>query len=405
MIDSDLFSVASKGRLLIVDDDPVVSSMLSESLKPSGFEVIEVESGFECLARIEAIEPDVIFLDIEMPGIDGYETCRKLRAAKHTQGLIIIFLSTNDDVDSRLAAFDAGADDFVAKPFNPEEISRKATVAVKLRAERLQLQAEKALAHTGAKLALTMLEEINIVLDFTRNSMSCRSLQSLAQLAVKSLKSYGLTSNVQIRSHYGLLTLSPEGSASPLAASIIELTKEQGRIFQFKQRLIVNFPAISLLIMDMPVEDISAASRIRDYVLMIGETSVVAVDNIILRLDEHARTEGLRELVDATQVALKNLHHFHRTLQSDTRFGLDQMIRSVEGMYTSLGLLDSQEYAISDVVRNAVTRVMDLLERGSTTDDDFKQILTNLSMASEYRVALAEERSQAGILSPSLRNL
>jgi DNA-binding response OmpR family regulator len=384
-----------KGRLLIVDDDPIVSGMLGVSLSIAGYDVTELESGVDCLERIADLKPDAIFLDIEMPGIDGYETCRRLRARTDTSDLIIIFLSAWDDADSRLAAFDAGADDFVAKPFNAEEVCRKANVAVKLKAERKKMHSEKVIADGDAILALTMLEETNTVLKFTRSSLGCRSLQSLAQLTVDSLTLCGLTSHVQIRSDFGTLTMTPEGPASPLAASVIELSKDQGRIFQFKRRMIVNFESISILVIDMPVEDLSSSGRIRDYVTMIGESGVAAVDNILMRLDANAHAIGLRELVEDTRVALAKLHTLHRALQSDTRIGLDQMVHAVEGMYISLGLLDSQEFRISKVVRDAVNGVMDLLENGASADQDFKAILKNLAKASEYMVAVDDESAPA----------
>ena len=385
----------SKGRLLIVDDDPIVAGVLGISLENSGFEIFELTSGQECLERIGDIQPDVIFLDIDMPGIDGYETCRQLRARPDTQDQIIIFLSAKDDLDSRLAAFDVGADDFVAKPFVAEEICRKANVAIKFKAGHKKLVAEKVMANNETLLLLTSLEETNTVLKFTRSSLGCRSLNSLAELVVGALKECGLTGHVQIRSHHGTLAMTPKGAASPLESSVIELTKDQGRIFQFKRRMIVNYDSISALVMDMPVEDIAATGRIRDYVAMICEVGEDAVANINLRLDANCRADELRQLVEATRMALEKLHILQRMVQTDSRIGLDQMVNTLEGMYISLGLLESQEFTISKVIRDAVAGVMDTLDQGSAADEDFKVILENLDKASEYRVEVEGEGALA----------
>jgi DNA-binding response OmpR family regulator len=381
-----------KGRLLIVDDDPVVAGMLGVSLGKYGFEVSEVESGEDCLDRIAAIRPDAVLLDIEMPGIDGYETCRRLRERPDTQYLPIIFLSGRDGLDDRLLAYDAGADDFVAKPFDAEEVRRKADIAVRINARREKMSSEKSSADSTTMTALTSLGETGIVLKFTRSSLSCRSLQALATLAVDSLRAYGIESHVQIRSRFGTMTLTPDGPASPLEASVIEQSQGQGRIFQFKRRMIVNYDSISILVRDMPVDDADAAGRIRDYAAMICETGEAAVDNILLRIEANTRADELRRLAEATRTAIGNLHARYSTQQVDTRFELERMISTLENMYTSLGLTDNQEFAISNVVRHAQENVMKLFEQGAAFDGEFKSILEALARAADYILAVEDEQ-------------
>ncbi len=259
-----------------------------------------------------------------------------------------------------------------------------------LSAEQKKLLQEKAIADSDSLSALTSLEENNIVLKFTRSTMGCRSLQSLASLTVDSLRECGLTSHVQIRTHLGVTTMTPNGPASPLEASVIELSKDQGRIFQFKRRMIVNFDSISILVLDMPIEDATAVGRIRDYVAVMCESGEDAVDNICMRLDANIRTDQLRQLAEDTRAALAKLQNMNRAMQSDSRIGLDQMIDKLESMYISLGLLDHQEYTISEVVRNAASVVMDLLDQGSSADNDFNVILENLAKASEFEASVDE---------------
>jgi DNA-binding response OmpR family regulator len=392
---TDANATAGQGKILIVDDDPVVSFMLGASLGTSGFDIAELESGEDCLLRIADIQPDVLFLDIEMPGIDGYETCRRLRARDDTQDLMIIFLSAKDNIDSRLAAFDAGGDDFIAKPFIGDEVCRKAKVAVRLKQARKQLLSEKNLANSDTLLALTSLEETNIVLNFTRSSLRCHSLESLATLTVDTLKRCGLNSHVQIRSKFGTLTMTANGPASPLDASVIALSKEQDRIFQFKKRMIINYDSMSILVTDMPIEDNSAVGRIRDYAAIICEAGEDAVDNIVLRLESNARAEELQQIVESTQTALAKLHSLHQTQQSDIRCGLGLLNHKLSDMYDSLGLLQSQEVAISNVFRNAVNEVIAMLDQGYTVEADFKLIIERLAKASEYRVSVEDEGSTA----------
>lgn len=392
-----------KGHLMIVDDDPVGSGMLAMSLSKKGFEVVEVESGEACLEKVATEVPDVVLLDIEMPGIDGHETCRRIRAGAATRELPVIFLSSRDGLEDRIQAYDSGADDFIAKPFDPEEVHRKVNIALRIRSIHEKLLTEKTAANSTTMTALNSMGETGIVLKFTRDSLSCKSLHSLAMLAVNSLKSYGIESHAQVRSAFGTLTVKPDGPASPLEASVIDQSQNQGRIFQFKRRMIVNYDSMSILVMDMPLEDPDAAGRIRDYVAMVCETGDAAVDNIVLRLEANARAEELQRLTAATKAAIENLRVRYQTQQIDTRVELDRMVHNLEHMYSSLGLVNSQEMSISNVVRNAQNEVMHHFEQGAVDDEAFNAILEGLASAANYKVEVeAEEGGPASASSIDL---
>ena len=144
-----------RGRLLIVDDEPVVARILDKILRKQGYEARTVDSGDDCLAIMEEFAPGVILLDIEMPdGIDGYETCRRVRSRFDRADLTIIFLSGHDTLEERLQAYDAGGDDFVAKPFDAEELQRKIDLAVDARIARQKLVEEKVSLKETADMAM-----------------------------------------------------------------------------------------------------------------------------------------------------------------------------------------------------------------------------------------------------------
>ena len=105
---SDLFESEAppekKGKVLIVDDDPIILLMLETNLKDD-FEVQTAGSGEACLETVPNFAPDLVLLDIEMPGIDGYETCRRLQEGRDGQPLPVIFVSSHDTLDERLTAY------------------------------------------------------------------------------------------------------------------------------------------------------------------------------------------------------------------------------------------------------------------------------------------------------------
>lgn len=108
-----------KPLILVVDDDVKITAMLRRSLDYAGYRVREAHDGMEALEIAEAINPDLVILDIMMPLIDGLEVCRRLRAGGDT---LIILLTARDEVSDKIRGLDSGADDYLVKPFSLEEL-------------------------------------------------------------------------------------------------------------------------------------------------------------------------------------------------------------------------------------------------------------------------------------------
>jgi two-component system, OmpR family, KDP operon response regulator KdpE len=107
------------GRVLVVDDEPHVLEALSTLLERRGYEVRTAPDGLSALAAVAGERPDVVLLDVAMPGMDGVEVCRRLRRASRVQ---ILVLSALTDEPQKVRALDAGADDYVTKPFGVQEL-------------------------------------------------------------------------------------------------------------------------------------------------------------------------------------------------------------------------------------------------------------------------------------------
>ena len=377
------------GRILIVDDDPVVAGMLGISLAAAGHSVVEGSSGEEALAWLtesgESTVPDVVFLDIEMGmGIDGFETCRRLRAVAAMGDLPVIFLSGHDGLDDRMRAYDAGGSDFISKPFVPEEALRKAGVAIRHNRRHAIAIADKHATSDTAMIAMTSLGETGVLLKFSRGALACRTLYSLAELAIESMGSYNIDCHIQLRSPTQILTLTPRGAASPLEESIIENSKDRGRIFSFGNRLIINYDSVSLLVTNMPVADDDFCGRIRDHAATLAEAAEAAVENINLRTEAIIRANELRDLADTSRKAIEALRASYQEMRFAARLELEAMTDSIEGMYVFLGLTDNQEISISKTARDAVEKVLTILERSQDLDSNFVGIVEGLTKAGEY---------------------
>lgn len=130
-------------KILVVDDTPLNVKLLADLLGVSGYEVDTAASGAEGLEKVASFEPDLLLLDVVMPGMSGYEVCRSLRAAPETEALPVILVTALDPEEERVKGLDAGADDFLSKPVNrPELLARvKSLLRIKTLHERVQVQA------------------------------------------------------------------------------------------------------------------------------------------------------------------------------------------------------------------------------------------------------------------------
>ncbi len=109
-------------RVLIADDDADVRELVEFKLRQSGWEVSTARDGEEALAQLIAAPPDVAVLDIMMPKLDGYETCKRLKADEATRSIPIILLSAKGrNIDQKIG-FEVGADDYITNPFSPRKI-------------------------------------------------------------------------------------------------------------------------------------------------------------------------------------------------------------------------------------------------------------------------------------------
>jgi two-component system OmpR family response regulator len=109
-----------EARLLVVDDEPNIRELLSASLRYAGFEVATASDGQEALARARADRPDLLVLDVMMPGVDGFEVVRRLRGeGVHCP---VLFLTARDSTEDKVTGLTLGGDDYVTKPFSLEEV-------------------------------------------------------------------------------------------------------------------------------------------------------------------------------------------------------------------------------------------------------------------------------------------
>ncbi|WP_041229798.1 hybrid sensor histidine kinase/response regulator [Rippkaea orientalis] len=131
-----------KGNLLVVDDTPDNLRLLSAMLSEQGYKVRKALNGQIALNTVSQVPPDVILLDINMAGMNGYEVCKILKSDQETQDIPVIFISALDDVLDKVKAFEVGGVDYITKPFQCEEVIARIENQLTIQRQRKQLQQE-----------------------------------------------------------------------------------------------------------------------------------------------------------------------------------------------------------------------------------------------------------------------
>lgn len=127
-------------RVLVVDDQPQNVKLLRQVLLASGYEVTTALSGADGLASLAAEPPDLVLLDVMMPGMSGYEVCRAIRAQAETALLPVVLVTALDPSEERLKGIEAGADDFISKPINQAELLARVRSLLRIRTLHVQVQ-------------------------------------------------------------------------------------------------------------------------------------------------------------------------------------------------------------------------------------------------------------------------
>lgn len=150
------------GLILIVDDTPANLDAISTVLSDAGYEIAVATSGERALQLLQRRSPDLILLDIRMPGIDGFETCDRIKANPKTCDIPIVFMTSLIDVNNKIKGFNCGAVDYISKPFQEQEILARVRTHINLHLLTQNLEQQVAEQTASLRTAIQALEQANI---------------------------------------------------------------------------------------------------------------------------------------------------------------------------------------------------------------------------------------------------
>jgi CheY-like chemotaxis protein len=360
-------------KVFAVDDDPVVLDILRAILEPD-CEIQTFSSVEDCQARLATEKPDLFLLDVNLPGIDGYTFCRQIKDAFETRRIPVIFVSGNDTIEERIKGYDAGGEDFIVKPFEPEELLRKFMVAQSMVLSQRSLTTQAEEAEMLSSLVMASMDETGILLQFMSKLIAMESAEEVADGLLELMGRYRLDGVVQTRLGSVTQTRSAAGKNLPLEVAVIEHVRDQGRIFEFSRRSVHNFERVTLMVNTLPLNDPDYCGRLRDHLSVAAQ----GVDSRLkaLQVEEaNRRAQGgilaALESVGDTIMELRDAHQNNSAASSKLVVDLQETLLN---SFYRLGLTDNQEKFLQNMVGDFMTRMADLLNRGAETQETLQRL-------------------------------
>ncbi|RIX49806.1 MAG: response regulator [Rhodocyclales bacterium GT-UBC] len=367
---------SATGRVLVVDDDRL-SRSIHRTFLAAKFDVTTAVSGQEALERCKVHLPDLILLDVDMPEMDGYETCRKLR---EFTAIPIVFITAHTSMEEHLRAYDAGGNSLFTKPVHSDILVRTVTLAIEQYRKTATLADEKRALEKMAMGFLNSVSQSSALLDFTRSSLASQEYGELAEHLRRAVQQLGLSCSVRINHPGGPTVVTDHGAPTPLELSIFEHVSEIGRLFQFKNRLVINYDRASIIVSNMPdeSEDPQRAGLLRDSLNILAEAAEVVARNIDQKKAARQNTRQMRTALVGAEEALNRLGEQHRRMLHDVRLLLQDQVDEVERAFTWLNISQNQEAAIAATMNQSTQRVLDRLSNGDEFETGYELVMASL---------------------------
>lgn len=370
-------------KIFIVDDDPVGRLAATEFLHASSHEIIELDSGEALLAQLDQA-PDLILLDIQMPGMNGIEACQAMHAAGHE--VPVIFVSASDDLDTRLAAYDAGGNDYIVKPYAAQELAKKIEITGRRKQTAADWHDQAAMAQQAAFAAMSSMAEMGAIQDFLRASFSCASISELADAIARTLEQYELQGLVALRFGNDKTYFSSRGECTALEISILEHSRNLERIFQFHDRLVVNYPHATLLILNLPLHLPERMGRLRDHLAVLAEGAQARFIALHYEAQRLSQADKLRQIIGEMTTTLEEIEQHQKTHRVQlVNINCDQMQRLAKA-FTHLGLSEPQEEGVSAVIQEGMEQISALQNSSLETGQRLREVTQKLRSLSQTDV-------------------
>lgn len=365
-------------NILAIDDDKISQKMIGRALADDDFVISYANDGEQGLEKALSELPDIILLDVEMPGINGYEVCDKLRSTELAKDIPVVFLSSHTSLRSRMQGYEVGGDDYLVKPFENENLVAKLKILSRYREEQKTLRTRFEEAQKTAHIAMTGSSELGIAMQFVEQSYTFHNYADLSNALLQLCQQYKLNCAMMVIAEDDHLWFSADEAIKPLEKEMVEMVDRSQRFVDFGFRSIINYQNLSLLVKNMPLDDMDRYGRIKDLLPML----LAAVDSKInsIKADLALRHQS-EEIMRSFGQIRSRLFYLAKSLVSNQQQSaelLQSMVTELNSDLLGMGLDDDQEAYILNRIDTAIEDANKQLDASSTLYHSFRGVLSNL---------------------------
>ncbi|MEH6346409.1 MAG: response regulator [Bermanella sp.] len=365
--------------VLVVDPDPIHQEIL-DSMLGGSMTLILANSAKEALELFDFKHPELVLLEVDIPDINGYELCKQIRERSGETDCAIIFLAEAMSLEDKMVGYRYGCDDFITKPFQPEEVASKAKRTLEIKKVQKKILKESSDAMHTALIAMKQSSDMGLILRFMEGNSTCRGFDSLGQSLIELLENFSLDGRL-------IFKVKPRNifvghAADKLDVDKFKLCFDQERFIGKGKQMVVNQKNVSLIISNMPIENLQNYSELKDILGMLMNSLEARTQSIIMDL----------ELMDDQAIGLENMlkkcnqrmskvsttvagHHDGQSIITET------LVHEIKDICASLSLSDNQETSFLDIFDGALGKLADSYSHILHIESDlkmFKDELTSL---------------------------
>lgn len=379
----------NRGTILYFEDDVETREQVVEFLRQERYDVVSFsrfpEGGVKAVQAALSSEPDMVLIDIRMPGKDGYQVGRELRDGFLSPYSSIIFMSELLERHDIQYAFDAGGDDYMTKPIRLEDLKAKLSHISVQRMERIQLLEKEEMSRRMAAKASPVNAELAAVLRYHDLLHNIKDLRMLGKHTTELVSEFGLASSILFVPDD--VFVRDDGIVNALERDVLKVSREQGEIYQWKNRLIFNFPNFSLLVRNMPVEDEERCNTLRDQLKMLLNGLSGRVNSLNAEKSSERKRKKIKITADIIANMVIEMEQGNTALSERFDAIIIEMENYVSHDIMRFNLLEHEEASIMDHIRNTTAKSSELLESSMKQErqykDIMKQLLGNLASSME----------------------
>ncbi|MBE1299495.1 MAG: response regulator [Alteromonadaceae bacterium] len=363
-------------RICIVEPDEIEQDILSGILS----EDFSVEMFSDGLAMLQTLTPDVptlVILETMLPGPTGYDICQMIRDEYSHCVTSVVFLSAKTSVEERLKGLEAGADDYINKPYDILEISAKVNSAIDLLKSKIGLKEQLDYASQTAFQAMSAQSEMGIILKGVQGVIEAESFEELCDAVFSCMAQFDLKCTLYYEiSGAPQFQASPGRTSSTIEQEIILKIRAKERIWTKGHRAIFTFGDTSLLILNMP-EDQEKTGRLRDSLCFLMEAFDVKTDGLNKQQALVDAENWQQSIKNITLLLTKASHELQHSVDSSTST-IRQMMQDLDMLLPSLGLEEDQEARIHHITDSSTELFNQNLEKTERTSHVFSEVLHKL---------------------------